>query len=266
MSGPTPPLRLSCRLELLPGEAVYQRISAAHAFGFDGVSLPGRFLGSYLADLRACLPDLPLPLVSLSLGFEGSLVSPRAEARARCRESLLGLFDLCAELGIGSVNMPPVLMQDNPERLADADAQDTLLVEQLPGLADKASARGVVLLLEPVNRFESEYLNTLGHAARLCARINHPHLGCTADFFHMQLEELDPAGALREAGGWVRHVHVAENTRVEPGPGVLDFGPGFAALKGMGYAGWVEVEARSLSGPAGEVLPRSVGYLRGVWG
>src|SRR5690606_27493737 len=126
---------------------------------------------------------------------------------------------------------PPVLIQDNAERLSDEAEQDALLLEQLPALGDEAARRGVVLLLEPVNRYESDYLNTLAHAARLCAAVGHPAVGCTADFFHMQIEELRPAESLRRAGPWLRHIHVAENARVEPGPGSLDFRPGFAALR-----------------------------------
>ncbi len=263
---------ITCRLEVLPGERVRDRLEAARRYGFDGVALPGRYLDRYREELRACVRDSPVPLDALSLGFTGSLVSPDSAVRRGCRDSLFRLFDLCAELGVGKFNMPPALIQDNPIRLTGPGpypdvtaAQDALLLEQLPALAREAAARGVLLLLEPVNRYESDYLNRLEHAARLCREIDHPHLGCTADFFHMQLEELNPAEAIRSAGSGLRHVHVAENTRVEPGPGTLDFRPGFQALREIGYTGTLEVECRSLSGPPEEVLPRSVAYLRGLW-
>ena len=132
--------RISCRLEVLPGERVIDRLTSAHAFGFDCVSLPGRYLNDYLDELRGCLADSPLPLAALSLGFIGSL---------------------CAELGCSGFNMPPVLICDNPERLTDAAEQDALLVEQLPALGDEAQSRGVALLIEPVNKYESEYLNDI---------------------------------------------------------------------------------------------------------
>lgn len=265
-------VRITCRLEVLPGACVLDRLKAAHRYGFDGVALPGRYLDRYLEELRACVADSPLPLDALSLGFAGSLVSPDPTVRERCRDSLLRLLDLCAELGVGKLNMPPALIQDNPVRLTDPDpypdvtaAQDALLLEQLPLLAREAAQRDVLLLLEPVNRYEADYLIRLEHAARLCREVDHSHLGCTADFFHMQLEELRPAEAIRRAGRWVRHVHVAENTRVEPGPGTLDFRPGFRALREIGYPGALEVECRALSGPPDEVLPRSVVYLRTLW-
>jgi sugar phosphate isomerase/epimerase len=192
---------------------------------------------------------------------------------------LLNLFDLCAELGVRIFNMPPCLIQDNPGRITAPgesnsvrERLDMLLLEQLPAIGDEAHKRGVDLLIEPVNQYESDYLNSIEHAGRLCRKMNHPAIGLTADFFHMQIEELHMDEAIHRASapstsGYVplRHVHVAENTRVEPGPGSLDFRPGFGALKDIGYPGWIELECRRLSGPATEVLPKSVDYLRNAW-
>jgi len=264
--------RLSCRLELLPGASVREQLAAAARFGFDGVALPGRFMARWLTPLRAEMNSSPVALAGISLGFQGSLLSPEASARHRCQASLVHLLDLAAELQAGWINVPPCLIQDHPERITDrggfaslADRLDALLLEQLPALGDAAGNRGVALLLEPVNRYESDYLNSIEHAARLCARLNHPAIGCTADFFHMQMEEPDTAGALRRSARAVRHVHVADNTRVEPGPGSLNFQAGFRALKDVGYAGWIEIEARQLSGPAESVLPASAQCLRATW-
>jgi len=264
--------RISCRLEVLPGDSIIARLNNAAEFGFDGVSLPGRFLNDYLDELRKCLDDSPLPLVSMSLGFSGSLLSPDENVRERCRDSFLNLFDICEQLSIGCVNVPPVLIEDNPHRITEAgiygsitEAQDALLLEQLPALGDQAQKRGLMFLLEPVNKYESEYLNTVPHAAKLCEALNHNNIGLTCDFFHMQIEELSIPESLLKAGKWIKHVHVAENTRVEPGPGSLDFTPGFHALKEIGYNRTIELEPRRLSGPAEKVLPKSVKYLRRLW-
>ena len=86
----------SCRLEVLPGQWVLEKLENARRYGFDAVSLPGRYLESYLGELRECLSASPLPIVSMSLGFTGSLVSPDKEIRKKCTESLLRLFDICA--------------------------------------------------------------------------------------------------------------------------------------------------------------------------
>jgi sugar phosphate isomerase/epimerase len=71
--------------------------------------------------------------------------------------------------------------------------------------------------------------------------------------------------AANKKPAFIRHIHVADNTRVEPGPGSLDFAAGFNALKEIGYAGWVEIECRRLSGRPDEVLPRAANFLRRTW-
>lgn len=263
---------LSCRYEVLPGDTLRERLERAREFGFEAVSFPGRTLASYESELRSWARDAPVAMGFLSLGFEYSLVSPDAGLRARCRDSLRRLFALCRDVGLPGVNMPPVLVQDNPvrypARAADeraVQAQDAHLLEELPALCDDAQRLGILLLIEPVNRGESDYLHTLAHAAALCERVGHGSLGITCDFYHMEKEEADPPGAILAAGAWIRHVHVSEDPRTEPGSGTLDFAPGFRALKDIGYRGMIELEARSLSGPAERVLPTSAAFLRRTW-
>ncbi len=256
---------ITCRLEVLPGTTVAEKVWNAKRYGFAGIALPGRFMPTWLAEARAFRAESPLPFVSLSLGFAGSLLSPHPAVRQQCRDSILRLLDICAEFNARLFNIPPVLIQDNPERLKDRAQQDALLLKQLPALGDAAQARGVTFLLEPVNRYESDYLHSIEHTAQLCAHLNHPAIALTADFFHMQLEELHMDAALLNTGGWTQHIHVAENTRVEPSPGSLDFIPGFRALKQIEYRGLIEIECRGLSGPGEIVLPRSVAYLQRLW-
>ncbi len=265
-------MKLSCRLEVLPGQTVLEQVNQAQRFGFDGIGLPGRMLDRFRAELDAAIADLPIPPMSLSLGFESSLVHPLPAERQRCLDSLLRLMDVCAEWEVRRLNVPPVLLQDNPIRITEAEEYasvderlDGLLIEQLPRLGEEAQARGMVFLIEPVNRFESDYLTSIEHGARLCRAVKHPAVGMTIDAFHMQLEERVPGEAIARSAETVRHVHIAENTREEPGVGSLDLAAVFSGLHRIGYQDWIEVECRTLSGPADEVLPRSVDYVRSVW-
>ena len=161
--------------------------------------------------------------------------------------------------------MPPILNIFSEHRHTNIELQDRLLLEQLYEIAEEARRRDLYLLLEPVNRYETDYMNTLTHAAGIAEEAHHSHLGISADFFHMQIEELNIQESINKAGKWIKHVHVAENTRVEPGPGSLDFKPGFRALKNVGYDKYIEIEARSLSGEAAVVLPKAIAYLKNLW-
>jgi len=260
---------LGIRLEVLPGDSVVEKFSRARDYGFDAVELPGRYLEDYLADLLRVRDSLPLPVSSISLGFRGSLVSADSRARKQCREDIVDLLGLCSDLGAVGLVMPPVLHMDGHDRLRKplpgyvtvAAAEDSLLIEQLPELASRSEELGVLLMLEPVNHYETDYMFNLAWARSICERVQAPGLGLVADLYHMQMEELSPPDALKASEKWLRHVHVAENTRVEPGRGSLDIRSSLVALSEIGYAGHVVVECRSLSGPADKVLPASVGYL-----
>ena len=256
--------KISARIEVLSGKSVLEQMNNAERYGFDGVSLPGRYLKNYISELKRVFPDIPFPLISLSLGYEGSLLSPDMKIREKCKTSIISLFDLCNELKVKTLNMVPVFIQDDTESTGEK-GKDELLMSQLYDICEEGRKRDVSLLLEPVNRYETKYLNTQAHAVRICNIVNHDYLGVTSDFYHMMLEELNTDKSILVAGKWIKHVHVAENTRVEPGPGSRDFKPGFEALKKIGYDGFIEIECRSLSGDPEIVYPKSINYLRNIW-
>jgi len=122
-------------------------------------------------------------------------------------------------------------------------------VERLAGrlrvLGDYAAERGVALGLEPLNRFETSFLNTVQQALELVNRIDHPAVGLSLDLFHMGIEEKSPADALRTAGHYLKNVQVAENDRGTPGTGHLPWTDVARALEDIGYTGPVIIETFS---------------------
>ena len=263
--------KLGIRYEVLPGGSVLQRCENARRYGCDAVELPGRYFDNYLDELLAHEEELALPVSSISLGFRGSLISSDPETRRACVEDCKRLFALCHRLGAVGLVMPPVLHMDNHPRFPATvkgrpreEVEDELILPQLAELGAAASGLGVQLLLEAVNPDETDYMFTAAKAVDICRRVNHPGVGVIVDFFHLQWEKGNVPDLIRRAGAGLQHVHVAEHNRTEPGPGHLDFGPGFAALRDIGYDGYVVIECRTLSGDGHDVLPRSAAYLRGL--
>lgn len=253
---------LAIRLEVLPGRRLIEKFTNAASYGFDAVELPGLELASYRRELSACHRQLPIPVCSISRGFNGSLLSADEEVRKNCREDIVSLLDLCAKLGATGLVVPPVLFVDKCRRLG-RQAEDSMICEQLSMLADCASEKAVYLMIEPVNGKETDYLTTVGHAVRLCERVGNPWLAITADWFHMDKEEADSGQALRQCGKWLKNFHISEKpNRTEPAPGGLNLATAFDVLREIGYRGYTVLECRELSGPADEVLPRSVAYLK----
>jgi hydroxypyruvate isomerase len=87
------------------------------------------------------------------------------------------------------------------------------------------------ILIEPLNRYESRYANTVAESLRLVARVDSPNIGLLLDCFHMSIEERSIVDAIVAAGCHTKHVHLAENNRKMPGEGSLEWPAIFGALR-----------------------------------
>jgi D-psicose/D-tagatose/L-ribulose 3-epimerase len=109
--------------------------------------------------------------------------------------------------------------------------------------ADHAAKANLMLAIEPLNRFECYFLNTMADARDYVRRVGRPNFGALYDTFHANIEEKDPIGVIGETADVIRHVHVSENDRGTPGRGHVDFTATFRALRAAGYDGWLTIEA-----------------------
>ncbi|WP_108658436.1 sugar phosphate isomerase/epimerase family protein [Acuticoccus kandeliae] len=117
---------------------------------------------------------------------------------------------------------------------------------------------GMILSLEPLNRFECAFLNTAADSVAYAEAVAHPAFRLMPDTFHMNIEERDPPAAMAHYAPYAGIVHVSENDRGIPGRGHIDFAAHFAALKGEGWDGTIVVEA------FGATLPELAAATR-VW-
>jgi D-psicose/D-tagatose/L-ribulose 3-epimerase len=129
--------------------------------------------------------------------------------------------------------------------------------------ADAAAPAGITVVAEPLNRGESNVLNSIDESARLVEAVDHAHFRLLVDSYHFWLED-DSLENLKERMPMIRHVHVADKVgRVFPGEsGVADYRPFFAVIKAGGYDGPVSIEA---NGDVSVVGKRSLAYLRSQW-
>jgi D-psicose/D-tagatose/L-ribulose 3-epimerase len=115
--------------------------------------------------------------------------------------------------------------------------------------AERAGEHGVTLAIEPLNRFETHFLNLVGDAAQLVEAVGSASLGVHVDTFHQSIEEKDVAASWRAAGPRVAHVHFSENDRGVVGSGHVDWLGARDALSAIGYDGWVVAETFAGSVP-----------------
>ena len=126
-----------------------------------------------------------------------------------------------------------------------------------------AGEAGVNLALEPINRYETDLINSAGEALELLGLIGGENLGLLLDTFHMNIEEVSIEETIRQCRSHIFHFHVADSNRKYPGAGHLDFKSFLATLASTGYKGWVSGEF--LPYPDPETAARmNIEYLRGV--
>jgi D-psicose/D-tagatose/L-ribulose 3-epimerase len=116
-------------------------------------------------------------------------------------------------------------------------------VSSLRELARYASDHGVTLAIEPLNRYEHYFLNTVEQAVVLANEVGEPNLKVHVDTYHMNIEEKDLYAAIVSAGSLLGHVHCSENDRGIPGTGHIDWQGLFRGLCDLRYKGWIVVES-----------------------
>lgn len=122
-------------------------------------------------------------------------------------------------------------------------------VEVLQRAAERAAECGVTMAIEPLNRFESYFLNTAADCDALVQAVGHPNVVGALDTHHAHLEEKDLCEAIRSSRTTLGHVQLSENHRGLPGTGQVRFGEVLMALDEIGYQGWLIVEAFSRQDP-----------------
>lgn len=130
--------------------------------------------------------------------------------------------------------------QESPE---DKKVQWNTVVHNLMEICKYAEDQGVYVALEPLNRFETDFLNICGDAIKIIKEVGSPMLKIHLDTFHMNIEEKDSAQAILDAGDLLYHFHTSENDRGAPGTGQVRWKEIAKALKKIKYKRWVSIES-----------------------
>jgi sugar phosphate isomerase/epimerase len=217
----------------------------AARLGFDALEIfPPAAAAIDQAELRALLERHGLDVAAIGTG--GGWVVQRltlthadAAVREQARAFIREIIDVAGKFGapaiIGS-------MQGRWEGGVTREQALAWLGEALDELAGHAARHGVPLLCEPLNRYETNLLNRVSDSAAWLRTLPTRNVRILADLFHMNIEDADLAGAIRDAGPLVGHVHFADSNRRAIGFGHTDVAPINAALREIGYAGYLSAE------------------------
>ena len=217
----------------------------AAELGFDAVEIfPESAEAFPVAELSRLLAEYGLAVAAVGTGVgwvkhKLHLCHADATVRAQAREFIAGIIDVAGRFGapaiIGS-------MQGRWEGDVSRETAFEYLAAALGDLGARAAGHGQLLLYEPLNRYETNLFNRQGDAAAWLESRGLLHVQLLCDLFHMNIEEVDVAAALAAAGRRVGHVHWADSNRQAMGLGHTDARPVVAALRGMGYEGFLSAE------------------------
>ncbi|MFC4563572.1 sugar phosphate isomerase/epimerase family protein [Nocardiopsis mangrovi] len=216
-------------------------------WGFDTVELPVEDIGDWTPARAARLLDgLGLSAtVTLVMGAGRELVATDPATAAATRDYLRRVADAAAEVGSPVIAGPAYASVGRTWRMTPAQRADCYaeLAENLAPVVEHASAAGVRVAVEPLNRYETSLLNTVDQALTALDGLPADGCGLALDVYHMNIEETDPAAAIRRAAGRIAHVQVCANDRGAPGTDHLDWPGILAALDDSGYTGPLVIES-----------------------
>lgn len=178
------------------------------------------------------------------LGPERDISSEDGDIRRAGKEYLESACVTAVELGGRVVCGPLYAELFRARHLPDNQRCDEWKrsVETMAAVAEKAEEVGAVIALEPLNRFETDFLNTAEAALEYVNEVKSPAVGIHLDTFHMNIEERDLAHAIKSAGDRLVHFHTCENDRGAPGFGHVDWLGVASALDQIQYSGLLVIE------------------------
>lgn len=213
--------------------------------GYDGIELAVREPAALdLTAVRQVLDKYGLAVPAIGTGQAWgeehlSFTDPDAAVRQRAVDRILSHVPLAAELNALVILG---LIRGTVQPGIAPDQAHAWLVSALREVTEVAAKSDVRMVLEPINRYETNLLNNTSETLHLISQVGADNLGVLYDTFHSNIEEAQMEANLRACGSRVFHVHLADSNRWAPGMGHLDFARIIATLREINYPGWVSAE------------------------
>jgi D-psicose/D-tagatose/L-ribulose 3-epimerase len=223
-------------------EPIEVTVARLARFGYKSIEIKGEPDQYDTKDVRALLESYGLKCwgaVTLTLA-ERNLCAKNTKQRATSVDYMKNVVTMVKELeGTEITIVPSTVGKIIPD--GTPDEEWTWAVESLTEIHDHANKAGVVMAIEPLNRFETHFI-TRGEQALALADAVAPDVGVCLDCFHMNIEEVDLLETIRTIGPRLNDFHLADNNRMACGMGSLDWPAIVGALRDINYDGALTVE------------------------
>jgi len=228
-------------------EAVKELAPKVKAMGFDILEIACE--NPDLLDIQTIKSELEAnglsPVICGVFGHDRNICSFDPKVRQNARQYIVWMINAAAYIG-SPVVCGPMYSAVGKEHLEDSDSRKKeweLAVSEIRDMADYAAGKRIKLALEPLNRFETDMINTVSQGLAFIKDISRDNVGFHLDTFHMHLEEKSSPQAIHLAGDKIFHFHACENDRGVPGTGQVHWQEIAPALKSTHYQGPVVIES-----------------------
>ncbi|MCF6326642.1 MAG: sugar phosphate isomerase/epimerase [Devosiaceae bacterium] len=231
--------KLGCCTWVFGDQPLADTAQALQYVGLDGVELFGDWQSTNPKKAKAVLEGHGLEIFSITPA-DADISHPDAKIRNASLDYYKGLADFAAELGAPMFCMHGQVGRIRP--VSTQEEEDALLVVTTSQICTIAAANGLNVAFEILNRYESHQIRTVAEGLELLNQVKAANLSLLADAYHMNIEEANPAAALRAGAGSIGLYHAADSNRGAVGEGHTDFVSQITALDDIAYAGPVVFE------------------------
>jgi sugar phosphate isomerase/epimerase len=268
-------MKIALQLGLIPGQSTQDKAKWAKDYGVEAIEVgiwPGGLTGMKKA-AEEINGVLPISSVCGNADATGAasfrFLDPDVNERRASIDGSKAILEFCGQVGAVGQIVPPIfgppVVPDLSPFMTPLEVEEKLMIAACEELGEHAIANKTLFMLEPLNRYEQHYLRKQSDGIRIIKATQSKGIGLLSDFFHMHIEETDSPQAFRDAKGYTTHIHLADNTRMEPGTGDIDFVASFKVIKDTGYDGYMSYECGIIGDNDQEKaanLAKSLDYVR----
>ena len=259
-------MKLACQEGLAVGKTLEEKLDNLAAAGYEGIEFGGTGLAERVEAILKATDKHSVKPSTICAGFRGCPLDADKKERDKATEDIHALLRVAGDLGMVGLIMVPIFgsprLPDLTPYMTAVQLEKDLTAKLFEEWGKTAEKANTLLLLEPLNRYETHLVKTLEQGVEILEKVGDPHIKIMADFFHMSIEEAHIPDAIRKAGPHIAHVHLADSNRQLPGYGHTDFKAGFAALRDIGYKGYMALECGNPETDKQAGLKKSADYLK----
>jgi sugar phosphate isomerase/epimerase len=261
-------MKLACVDVITPGQNLKEKFDNLEKFGFEGIEIwlmEGEDLKAKAKEINETAASSRIKPCSVTVAGPASVGPLDSEEAAKARGQLIkDSLSIAADINAVTFHAIEEEPRSAPaifEAPKPNEFERKLLIDLVRDVGKYAEDVGAILTLEPVNRYETHFFNTLDEAINICKEADMSNVKIMADTCEMNIEERTITDSIERAGDYVYHVHLADNNRLLPSFGHIDFKSIFDSLKKIRYKRYMALEC-AVPGKPEEELLKCAKYLK----